>query len=85
MLLIFRALTRHLTPPSERKKNHSSDKKEENIEPIEHFESMEDMIANEENNVIILLNVAMQVTPTFLGSDGIKISKTGNKSCKNIK
>lgn len=43
----------------------------------EHFESLEDMIANEENNVIMILTCAMQHAPVFLGSDGVKTNKQG--------
>lgn len=80
---IYRALTKHMTPPSEIQED--SYRRQENIETIEQFESMEDMIANEENNVMLLLNAAMHVAPVFLGSDGIKITKTGNYTTIHLK
>lgn len=66
---------------NENKNEHTSpDKYSETneSETSEQFGSMEDMIASEENNVMLLLDVTIRIAPLFLGSEGVKKNKDGS-------
>lgn len=44
------------------------------------FTNIQELITYEEQNVIDLLNMAVKVAPTMLGSDSIKKSKSAGKA-----
>nr|XP_022918204.1 uncharacterized protein LOC111427337 [Onthophagus taurus] len=73
---IYRALTRHMSPPH---KNTSNDSKssERELHEKNAFSNMNELIRCEEKNILDLLSMAVKVSPGILGNDAIKKLKTG--------
>ncbi|XP_017752362.1 PREDICTED: coiled-coil domain-containing protein 142 [Eufriesea mexicana] len=65
---IYRALTRHLTPPIES----SSSKTEPEVSNIE---SIQTLVNTQNEQVLRLLNVVQEVSPRLLGTDALKTIK----------
>lgn len=62
---IYRALTRHLTPPIE----NSSSKTEPEVSNIE---SIQTLVNTQNKHVLRLLNVVQEISPRLLGTDALK-------------
>ncbi|KAF5296665.1 hypothetical protein FQR65_LT10205 [Abscondita terminalis] len=75
---IYRAITKHMSPPVSAQQEFEN-KKEESLTEVDTFANMEELVKYEEQNVLDLLEVAIQISPSMLGDDSIKKSKASGE------
>ncbi|XP_015838972.1 uncharacterized protein LOC656787 [Tribolium castaneum] len=81
-LEIYRALTKHMSPPDPETPTKTKIINLENDN--ENFISIEELISYEEKNVLDLLDTILKISPSMLGTDGVKKSKsTGGSKIKS--
>lgn len=73
---IYRALTKHMSPPDPLETPNKTKITNLNESSNENFLSIEELISYEEKNVLDLLEMILKISPSMLGNDGVKKSKS---------